>query len=241
MSVQLITYPKQSDAKVVNFSPFCSKTEVTLRMLGVNYDLVLFKDDPKKAPKGKLPYIVCEGEVIADSHFIEDYIREKFGKDLDTEYSDYEKAIIFSTKKMIEEYLYWCVIQNRWIDPRNSDKTKKTFFGHIPGLLRAVVWNVSNKKVKKNLAGHGMGKHSTEDIHLLADKCLKSLSDILGEKLYFMGDNFSSLDASAYGLLENIFFSDINPEMKALAQKYENLAIYTKNLNDYFLKLKRVN
>jgi len=49
-------------------SPFVTKVEMLLKMAGLDY-----RTDTKgfsKAPKGKLPYIADDGEMIADSTFI---------------------------------------------------------------------------------------------------------------------------------------------------------------------------
>ena len=52
-----------------NVSPFCLKTEMLLTHLALNYDTVLEKD-PRKTPKGKLPWLDLDGKVIADSELI---------------------------------------------------------------------------------------------------------------------------------------------------------------------------
>ena len=50
---------------VPNPSPFCLKVETWLRMAGMDYQVkTVF--DPRKAPKGKLPFIELDGRVIAE-------------------------------------------------------------------------------------------------------------------------------------------------------------------------------
>ncbi len=49
-----------------NVSPFCLKVEMLLTSLELPFELEV-QPDPRKAPKGKLPYIVADGSVIVDS------------------------------------------------------------------------------------------------------------------------------------------------------------------------------
>ena len=57
-----------------NASPFCMKLETYLRMTGLPFE-VRPVTDPRRAPKGKLPYIDDGGTVLADSNLILDYLK----------------------------------------------------------------------------------------------------------------------------------------------------------------------
>jgi glutathione S-transferase len=61
-------------------SPYVIKTEIQLKMAGLPYrrDLTGFPT----APKGKLPYIEDDGEVVPDSTFIRAHIERKYGVDV---------------------------------------------------------------------------------------------------------------------------------------------------------------
>ena len=66
MTVKLYQFPPAWG--LPNPSPFCMKLEVFLRLAEIPYEVVTWPD-PRKAPKGKLPFIEHEGTRIADSHF----------------------------------------------------------------------------------------------------------------------------------------------------------------------------
>jgi hypothetical protein len=57
--------------------------------------------------KGKLTWIECDGEEIADSEFCIQYINKKFNVDLDKDFSDKEKAAALAIQRMVDEHLYW--------------------------------------------------------------------------------------------------------------------------------------
>ena len=50
-------------------------------MAGIDYEVVAMAD-PRKAPKGKLPYIEDDGETIADSTVIIEHLKKKYGDTL---------------------------------------------------------------------------------------------------------------------------------------------------------------
>ena len=65
--ITLVTLPPAFGLR--NVSPFCLKVEMALTHLGLEFDHQE-EQDPRKAPKGKLPYLVIDGEKIADSELI---------------------------------------------------------------------------------------------------------------------------------------------------------------------------
>ena len=65
--ITLVTLPPAFGLR--NVSPFCLKVEMALTHLGLEFDYET-EQDPRKAPKGKLPYLLIDGERIADSELI---------------------------------------------------------------------------------------------------------------------------------------------------------------------------
>jgi glutathione S-transferase len=115
-------------------SPFVTKAEVLLKMAGLPY-----KTDTggfNKAPKGKLPYIIDDGDTIADSTFIRWHLEQKYHIDLDRGLDAEQRAIAWAFEKMLEDQLYWAVVHERWMDDANFDKGPRTFFRKIPAPMR---------------------------------------------------------------------------------------------------------
>ncbi len=52
-----------------NVSPFCLKAEMLMTQLGLKYDIAV-QADPRKASKGKLSYLVSDGDKLPDSKLI---------------------------------------------------------------------------------------------------------------------------------------------------------------------------
>jgi glutathione S-transferase len=66
---------------VYNLSPFVLKVDCYLRMVGLPYELSSFQSlaDFVQAPKGKIPYIEDNGQKVADSGFILEYLQTTYG------------------------------------------------------------------------------------------------------------------------------------------------------------------
>jgi glutathione S-transferase len=87
--VKLFQFPRMLG--VPNLSPFCCKLETWLRIAGIRYELEIVTD-PRKGPRGKLPFIEDEGVRIADSTIIVDHLKRSRGVDPDAGLSSSQRA-----------------------------------------------------------------------------------------------------------------------------------------------------
>jgi len=195
--------------EIPSTSPFCLKVETFLRINKIPYEN---NRGYKMGKKGKLPWIEYNGERIADSKFIFEYLKDKFEANLDQELTDVEVATGRAVTTMLEESTYWALIYNRYVD--NFNEFKK-FMAQGPG---GIGFNVSQKmfqrKMRSNLDGHGMGRHTKEEVYNIAEGDLRALSAILGEKEYILGDKISSFDCAVFGLCANILYAGMDNPLK---------------------------
>lgn len=77
---------------IPNLSPFCCKLETWLRITGILYQVV-DTPHPRKAPKGKLPFIEDGGVRIADSSLIVDHLVRTRGVDPDARLGTSQRAM----------------------------------------------------------------------------------------------------------------------------------------------------
>src|SRR6266536_5185281 len=77
---------------IPNVSPFCCKLETWLRIAGIPYEVV-DTPDPRKGPKGKLPFIEDAGVRIADTSLIVDHLVMTRGVDPDARLDASQRAI----------------------------------------------------------------------------------------------------------------------------------------------------
>jgi len=222
---------------VPNASPFCAKLETWLRMAEVPHRVVpVF--DPRKGPKGKIPFVEIDGETIGDSEFIILTISKRRGVDLDDGLSAEERGVALALTRMMEEHLYWVAVHARWLEPEPFAVLKKAFFGRFPPGLRQLVPVIYERRVRQMLQGQGLGRHTPAEIYRKGTRDLQALSDVLGAKPFFMGETPRTVDATAFGLLTNIIDIKLETPMKPIARGFPNLVDYTARMRGkYFAEL----
>ncbi|XP_035668131.1 failed axon connections homolog [Branchiostoma floridae] len=184
-----------------SLSPFCLKLEMYLRLAGIPYENVYKRMDP--GPNGKIPWIEYNGRAMADSGLIIQFLKEELQLDLNRSLSTTDRAISRAFVKMLEENTYWGLVHFRWIE-----------HFHVLGSLFEVGWFVHNvllrrsaRRLSKMLWAQGMGRHSQEDINDITEKDIMAVSEFLGEKPFFMGEEPTEADATVYGFMAEILWA----------------------------------
>ncbi len=206
-------------------SPFVLKLETYLRLAGIEYETTE-EADPRKAPKAKMPFIKDDDKTIGDSSIVISYLKDKYGDPLGKGLTPEQHAIGHAVKTMLEERTYWVLVNDRWMNPKNQLLIRDTWFGAIPKFIRGFIFGKIVKDMKKGMEGHGIKKHSDEEIFEFGLADLKAFEDVLGGKPYLLGDNPSEYDASAYGLLANFMAEPFPSVMSEFIGNSKTLSAY---------------
>ena len=193
----LITYPGQFGQS--SLSPFCVKAEYLLNMSGQPWQRE-DTDDPRKAPRGKLPVLRTPDGLVHDSNGIKTYLERK-GADFDGHLSDADKSTAHALRRMVEEHMYFILLLDRWERPDVWPVIRDTYFKGIPGILRGLIAGGLRKQVMKGMNTQGLGRLTWGErmSHVEAD--LACLTTQLGDKPFLFGDKPASIDASAATIL----------------------------------------
>ncbi|HEY9597581.1 MAG TPA: Tom37 metaxin N-terminal-like domain-containing protein, partial [Cyanophyceae cyanobacterium] len=98
-----------------SISPACMKLETWFRMAQLLYEtVVVTAQDFAIAPKGKIPFIEYQGNIIGDSTLIIEMFKEKEGIDLDANLTSVERAISLAFRRMLKENTYWGAVYIRY-------------------------------------------------------------------------------------------------------------------------------
>ena len=209
-------------------SPFVTKTEVQLKMAGLFYRKE--KAKPTASPKGQLPFIEDDGEVIADSTFIRAHLEAKYAFDFDAPLSLQDRAQAWAFERMIEHHLYWAMVGARWVDPENFAKGPAHLFDAVPEHLREKLREDAQFRVAENYLLSGLGRHAPDEDVDLAARSLLALSVQLGDKPYLMGDAPCGSDATAFGALAGILTPFFDSQLRERADRFENLTAYVDRM-----------
>ena len=211
MSIQFYHYDKPVNEP--SPSGYCQKLETYLRAASYK-DYTLIGSLPFTAPKGKLPYIIlthgASTTPIADSHFIlKHLIQTGVVKDLDAGLSDSEKADSRAWQAWTEELVYPALCHTRWLRPENFATMSENV--PVPWVLKPILARYFRYRISSALYGHGVGRHSDEEIDILLKEYVDALENRLEGREWFHGSKLSGVDVVVYAFLVNAVGEKGNP------------------------------
>jgi glutathione S-transferase len=214
-------------------SPYVLKTEIQLRMAGLDY----VKDTTAalpKAPKGKLPFIEDAGETVADSTFIRAHIERKYGFDFDRGLDAVERAEAWAIERMLEDHLYWANVTMRWMIPENFAAGPAHFFDRAPEPMRETIRAEALARMTTTLHGQGLGRHGIAEVVELADRDLAALSALLGHRPWLMGETPCGTDATLTAMLAMLLSPALDSPLRRRALGHANLVAYVDRAMAHF-------
>ncbi len=216
-------------------SPFVVKVMVLLKLAGQPYrsEIVM---NPGKGPKGKLPAIRDGAETIGDSEIIRWHLERKYGVDFDRGLDATSKAVAHAFARMLEERTYWAMVYDRWIDERHWPTMCAAVFGGLPPVVRSLVPRIARRQVRANLRGHGLGRHTEDEIAAMGTADIRALAAWLADKPYFMGAEPTGVDATVYAFVASVLVPPLATALKAEALKHPTLVAYERRMRERFFK-----
>jgi glutathione S-transferase len=205
-------------------SPFVMKAEMLLKLSGLRYETD--RRGLRSAPKGKLPYIRDGETVVADSTLIRLYLEEKHGIDFDRGLGARERGTGWVAEKMLEDHLYWIIVYWRWLTEPNYSRGPKAFFKRAPAIVRPLVEWAVRRSIRRNLHGHGIGRHSEAETMAMASRGVDALAQILGDNRYFLGAAPAGADATVFAFLAGTLTPHFESPLRDKLSTMENLVAY---------------
>ena len=221
--LELLQFPRAFG--LMNGSPFCMKVEVFLKLAGLPYE-VNDRQPPMRLPKGKLPALRDGAVLVCDSQAIIRHLQCQYREQLPSALREPERGADLALRRMLEEHFYFAALWGRWIDEAAFPIVKQAFFGKLPALLRGLVGALVQRKMRRDLQGQGMGRHSPEEIGERACADLDAVQAMLGERAFFGGDQPSALDATVYAFLANRLWVAIDNPARRHLQQQASLVAY---------------
>ncbi len=205
-------------------SPFCMKALVLLEMSGRPYRTA--RCDPRKAPKGKGPYLVDGSETIPDSTFIRWHLEKRYAVDFDAGLTGEQRASAWAFEKLCEDHLYWALVHERWTIDSNFDRGPRRFFAGVPAPLRPLVIRLIRGRVSRDLHGQGFGRHRRDEVVQLGKRAIDALADFLGSKPFLMGEQPCGADAAVFSMVAGVLCEGFDTPLLEHAQARCELVAY---------------
>lgn len=236
----VVFYVFPSAPKTPSPSGYCQKLETFLRFTSTPYETRITR--PSLAPKGKLPYVEIlvpsqsNPEIVADSHFIIcKLISQGISTDPDVTagLTPAQKADSRAWQAYFDDTIYVCVVYERWFVDKNFDTLVAEGFGAVPWPIRSALTWYMRRSVKGSLWGHGIGRHSEEEVMTLQREAVEALEARLEGLAYFHSDKTPSrIDLTVFGFLANSLGTEANPHWKSLVLKSPRITGFVKRFTE---------
>ncbi len=219
---------------VQDLSPFVLKVDAYMRMTGIPFQVKSGFHNLKTAPKGKLPYIQDDEQLIADSTLIIQHLKQHHNANLDADLSEAEQATANLVIRALDDSFYWCLVYARWLREDSWQIVKPAFFKKMPFPLRYIAPYVARRRIRQACHNQGISRHCDTEVLAMAHQVLQDLSVLLGNKDYFFGDKPSTLDATVFGFLAQIIISELKTAITPIAQEFPNLVNFCQRVQEQY-------
>jgi glutathione S-transferase len=228
--IKLFQFPRMFE--IPNLSPFCCKLETWLRIAGVPYEVV-DTPDPRKGPKGKLPFIEDGGRRIADTSLIVDHLVKTRGVDPDARLPASQRATALLVQRTLEEH-YAFVLAYTHLYRDEGLRHTGARFDRLPALLRPLVARAVHRQIGKMLWAQGLLRHAHEDIVELALRDWRAVLTIMGDRPFFFGDEPSGIDAVVFGTLASTVLTPIESPIRDFLRSQPACVAYAERMRARF-------
>ncbi len=213
-------------------SAFCVKLEMYLRMAEIPYERA--EGDPRSAPKGKVPWIEVDDFVLGDSAFIIDYLKQQHGDPLDGQLTPRQQAEGHAIRRMLEDNLYFIASYTKWADDEAFAIYAAELFDGMPAEQLEYVPPMVRKKALDKFDSQGIGRHNEAEIYALGIQDIEAFSTLLGDKEFLFGDQPSSFDASAFGVIGNLKDGPFKSPVRDAARSTTNVSDYIDRIRQTY-------
>lgn len=177
-------------------SPFCLKVQTWLRLAGLPYTVHPWT--PMKAPHGKAPVVVVDGDVIADSSVILATLTQRFDVGLDRSLTPEQQALSVLVQRTLEEHTYFALLIDRWLVDEVWAEYRHVIGQPAPALLRRPATAWLRRGVRQATWSQGLGRLPREAVHDRAIADVDAVLTMLGDGPYLHGSEPTSIDATIY-------------------------------------------
>ncbi|CUG90869.1 glutathione S-transferase, putative [Bodo saltans] len=197
--IHLFSFPRWSGGP--NFSTPCFRIEAFLRLAKLPYR-IHFTMDAAKSPTERLPYIVYNDTILADSEFISQFLTKEMKLQVDSHLTPKDHALGLATKRLVEGSLQFGSARIMNVDnPAFVAALYSAELGVPLFVAKFFVRGMRKSYIKLlNTVGHGDLTDAQFKSEMIRD--YKALEALIGDKPFLLGDRPSSYDCSLYANLQ---------------------------------------
>ncbi len=186
--------------------------------------------DASKAPRDQLPYIVDGDDTVGDSESILGFVTERYRLTIDAALSPAQRTTNLLITRMLDD-LYWVMSYSRWQDERFWPAFRAALLREHPGLTedglaKAQAFN------HQRYYYQGIGRFDADAAMARGVADLRALNALIPAQGYLHGEKPTSIDASIYGFIANIYFYDIDTPLKQFVVAHGNIVRHCRAIHE---------
>lgn len=186
--------------------------------------------DASAAPRGQLPYIEDDGEIIGDSDTIIGHLHARYRPALDAGLTIAQRDTSHLIGRLLDD-LYWVMSYSRWKDERYWPAFAAALRREHPALTEASLLKAREFNAQRyHFQGIGRYEPAAAYARGLAD--LQVLANAIPDSGFVHGPRAGSIDAAIYGFIANIWFFDIDTPLKQFVSTRSNLIRHCTSMHE---------
>jgi glutathione S-transferase len=179
---------------IPSMSPFCIKVQMAFKHKGLDFEIINTVLAKRHNPRGKLPFVIWDGETIEDSSAILQAIDERTSGPALVPDDPRLAAEVRLLEDWADESLYWHGVFAKCADPEAWKLYKGQLAAAMPAIMRPLGPRMVLRDMLGKLRGHGLLRRSPELVQSEYEGLLDALSVLLGDRTYLVGDALSTAD-----------------------------------------------
>ena len=226
--ITLYSYPELFG--VADNNPYGLKTFAFLKLsrLPFQHEHIF---DAKAAPRAQLPYLKDDDHEVGDSDAIVAYLTQKYALSLDSKLTPAQRTTEHFIRRTLDD-LYWVMSYSRWSDAEFWPIFKSEMLRTHPILTDAGM-EAARKYNFERYYYQGIGRYEREQVYARGLADLGAISSSMPREGFFFGAEPSTVDASVYGFLANIFFYPIDTPLKRFVSSDEGLVRHCRSVHSH--------
>jgi len=205
-------------------NPACLKLETWLRLTNVKFESVT--QHKMTSRKGQLPFVELNGEEIAESPSLLQELATRIGVGIDEWLTSEQRNISYCIITMLDNH--FSLILKAWISKNPKEMLKAYNITDLQQLIRTkwpkpilnFIFKRKMKHLSKKISAVQIDVKDTEGLQLSAQEDLETISNLLGDQMFFFGSTPSTLDISVFSHIAQLVY--MKPDAKCYLRDWLN-------------------
>jgi glutathione S-transferase len=189
-----------------------------------------------QAPKGKIPYVTIDGNLLGDSQLIIAELERRLASEgkqpLDAGLGRREEAIGHLVRRTLEEGYYFVGLYARWKLDEGYAIIRDEFKKFVPGFVVPLV----RRDMAKKLDRQGTGRHTRDEAIAMGVADIDTVAEVLADQPFLLGDRPRTADCTLFAFLESTLGFPLGGTLQERAGAHANLVAYRRRIRERWWK-----